>query len=677
MAFFGDPVVTETQRPLPPPRCPVVIEALEPLVDGGRFRAKAVVGTPVVVRADVFAHGHFLVRALLRTRPEGGACWHEVPMRPMGNDRFEANVVPKALGRLEVEVLGEIDTLATWRKDATRRVEGDVYDRNDAVLGARLVRAAAASVARLPEPSSALARQGLDALAERLEGACDLGRLAAALAALGHYDEILARRPLSSANLAVARSVLQVQRELAACSSWYECFPRSASPDPRRPGTLLDLVDRVSYVADLGFDVLYLPPIHPIGMTARKGRNNAASAVPGDVGSPWAIGSASGGHTAVAAELGTIEDFDLLVAEAHRHGLEVALDLAFQCSPDHPWVLEHPDWFAHNPDGTLARAENPPKRYEDVVPFDFSTPERDSLYEALLEVVRFWMAHGVRVFRVDNPHTKPFELWEWLIEAVHRQDPGVVFLSEAFTRPKVMHRLAKLGFDQSYTYFTWRDSKQELADYLQELDHGPGATYFRANLWPNTPDILARSLQQGGRPAFVTRLVLAACGAANYGIYGPPFELLVDEALEPGSEEYLNSEKYEVRHWDLDDPRSIAQVIRRVNAARRRHLALRRDGSLRVHPVDNDALLCWSKGDVSAGDVVVCVVNLDWRFAQSGFVELDLEALGLERDRPFELRDLLEDVTYTWSGGRNYVLLEPARDNVHVLALSLFNPLEH
>ena len=662
-----DPPITDP--PPPPPTGFAVVEGLEPLVDEGRFAAKAVAGDPVVVRATVFAHGHDLVRALVRDRPAGGWEWRVAPMGALGNDRFEAHVTPDHPGRHEVEVLGEVDALATWRRDAARRVEADVFDPNDALEGAALLRAAVRGLA-LGGPAEPEAAHHLETVADKVGAAVDAAGLAAGLGALVDLDEALDRRPLDAGRPAIARTTLQVQRELGACSSWYECFPRSASPDPARAGTLLDLVDRIDYVAGLGFDILYLPPVHPIGTTARKGRNNAAVARPGDVGSPWAIGSPAGGHCAIAPELGTLDDFDLLVAEATRRGLEVALDLAFQCSPDHPWVREHPEWFAHRPDGTIACAENPPKRYEDIYPLDFATPDREGLYRALHEVVRFWLGHGVRVFRVDNPHTKPFELWEWLLGAVHEEDPGVVFLSEAFTRPAVMHRLAKVGFDQSYTYFTWRDTRFELASYLDELAHGPGAAYFRGNLWPNTPDILARSLQQGGRPSFVTRLVLAACGSANYGVYGPAFELLVDGPVRPGSEEYRRSEKYEVRHWDLDDPRSIAEVVRRVNAARRIHPALRRDGSLRIHPTDNDALLCWSKHDERTGDAVVCVVSLDPFHPQSGFVELDLASLGVDPAGPFEIHDLLEDATYTWHGPRNFVLLDPARDNVHFLALS-------
>ncbi|MCU1490457.1 MAG: alpha amylase catalytic region [Acidimicrobiaceae bacterium] len=630
-----------------------VIEAVEPVVDGGRFPAKATVGDSVAVRADVFAHGHELVRAFVRYRPSGARRWTLVPMVPLGNDRFEAEVVPEQIGLLEVEVLGEVDRLAGWRRDAARRAQVR-FEPTDPAAGAALVQQAASKIPALRPVATALRK------------AKDAAGIEAALEALSEHDEEIASRPPDGDPVIFAQE-LAVQRELAACSAWYECFPRSTSPDPSRPGTLKDLEAHLSYVADLGFDVCYLPPVHPIGTTARKGPNNSSEAVPGDVGSPWAIGSPAGGHDAIAPELGTIKDFDKVVARARRLGLEIALDLAFQASPDHPWVHDHPEWFAHRSDGSIACAENPPKRYEDVYPLDFDTADGEGLYAALLGVVRFWMSHGVRVFRVDNPHTKPFAFWEWLIGEVHALDPGVIFLAEAFTRPKVMHRLAKLGFDQSYTYFTWRDNKWELADYLEELAHGPGSTYFRGNLWPNTPDILARSLQHGGRPAFVARLVLAACGSSNYGIYGPMFELLVDAPVAPGSEEYLNSEKYEVHHHDLSRT-PLEEVLRRVNTARRLHPALRRNDSLRFHPVANDFLLCWSKHDDQTGDTVLCLVNLDPDWPQSGFVELDLAALGI-KEGSFVVRDLLDDSTYVWNGSRNFVLLDPARNNAHVLVV--------
>lgn len=645
----------------------VVVESVQPTVDDGRFPAKATSGRPLVVSADVFSHGHEGVRAHLRWRASGSRLWHTVAMRPVGNDAFSAQLLTDRPGGYELEVLGEVDRLGNLRRDAARRVEAGRFDPDDAHHVGLLLTEAAQLLKFAGDVDGArlLGDLATDALAAR--SAKRFGNVLTRLAAV--EDELRAVPPTALEGVS-PRYNLHVAPPLAAFSSWYECFPRSASPTPGRHGTLRDVIARLDYVGALGFDVLYLPPVHPIGTVARKGKNNAAHAGRDDVGSPWAIGSAAGGHSAIAPELGTIEDFDELVGSARDRGIEIALDLAFQCAPDHPWVSEHPEWFLRRPDGTIACAENPPKRYEDIYPLDFDSSDREGLYAALLGVVRHWIGHGVRVFRVDNPHTKPFAFWERLLGDVRASDPETIFLSEAFTRPKVMHRLAKLGFDQSYTYFTWRDTKPELIGYFEELAHGPGAAYLRPNVWPNTPDICARSLQFGGRPSFVSRLVLAAGLSANYGIYGPAFELLVDKPAHLGTDgDYADSEKFEVHSWDLDDPKSIADVIARVNAARHAHHALQQNATLRFHAIDNDQILCWSKRDEATGDSVVCVVSLDPRWPQSGFVELDLEALGIASGAAFTVRDELDGASYRWVGARNFVLLDPARSPAHLFAL--------
>ncbi len=650
-------------RPLPARVSDVVVESVTPLVEGG-FAAKTVAGQALQVEADVFTHGHDVVRAGLRFKRAGTRTWAWARMDALGNDRFAGTFVAPEVGGYDVEVVGNVDHLATWRRDATRRIDGGRFDANDPLTGAQLVEEAADELGVL---ASGPAREAFARVVAELERAGDTLSLAAAIAGLADLDPLLVERPPRPESGATARTTVFAQRPRAACSAWYELFPRSTSPTPGRPGTLLDVAARLDYVAELGFDVLYLPPIHPIGTTARKGRNNSALAVPGDVGSPWAIGSELGGHEAIAPELGTLEDFEKLVREASNRGIEIALDLVFTTSPDHPWVTQHPQWFRHRPDGTIACAENPPKLYQDTYPFDFETEDREGLWRALYGVTRTWIDRGVRIFRVDNPHTKPFAFWEWLIAEVRKDDPEVIFLAEAFTRPKVMHRLAKVGFDQSYTYFAWRFSKHELTEYFEELAHGPGAAYFRPNVWPNTPDILAKSLQSGGRPSFVARLVLAACLSANYGIYGPPFELLVETPATAGSEEYRDSEKYEVKHWDLDDPRSIRDVIARVNRARRGHPALQRNDTLAFHRVDNEALICWSKR--SGKDAVLCVVNLDPVWTQSGWVDLDLGALGIGWSEPFVVHDVLADTDYYWQGPRNFVMLDPSRSPAHVFAV--------
>jgi len=644
----------------------VVIEAVEPVVDCGRFPAKAVVGDRLVVTADVFSHGHGLVRAVLRHRRLGSRRWEETPMRHLGNDAFVGALVPGAEGSLEVEVAAEPDALAVWARDALRRLQAGRPDRSDSALGQQLLGEAADDLARMAGPEAAEASAALLALAERVASGLDMR----ALSHLEGWSDALAARPLHDESTAATfRFRLAVSPVRAAFSSWYELFPRSASPDPRRPGRLSDVIDRLDYVAELGFDVLYLPPIHPIGTTGRKGKGNTTPAGPGDVGSPWAIGATCGGHEAIAPELGTLADFEQLVDEAERRGIDLAMDLAFQCSPDHPWVSEHPEWFRHRPDGTIACAENPPKRYEDIYPLDFHTSDREGLWRALYDVTKLWAERGVRAFRVDNPHTKPFAFWEWLIAEIKKDHPRTIFLSEAFTRPKVMHRLAKAGFDQSYTYFTWRYEKWDLTQYFEELTAAPARAYFRPNVWPNTPDILARSLQRGGRASFIARLVLAAGLSANYGVYGPVFELMWDQPAGPDSEEYLHSEKYEVHHHDLGDPRSLRGLVARVNAARQTHRALQRDSGLRFLPVDNDQIIAWAKLAEEGTDLVIGVVNLDPDWVQSGYLQLGAGELGVELGATFPVRDVLTGESYLWQSGRNFVRLDPAGIPAHLLAL--------
>jgi starch synthase (maltosyl-transferring) len=456
-------------------------------------------------------------------------------------------------------------------------------------------------------------------------------------------------------------------RERAGFSTWYELFPRSAAAAGAH-GTFRDVETRLPYIAAMGFDVLYLPPIHPIGRAFRKGANNSLEPQPGEPGSPWAIGGEAGGHKSIHPELGTLEDFRHLVTKAQEHGIEIALDIAFQASPDHPYVREHPEWFLKRPDGTIQYAENPPKKYQDIYPFHFEGEAWNALWHELKSVVEFWMAQGVRIFRVDNPHTKPFDFWEWLIAEVRRRHPDVIFLSEAFTRPRVMQRLAKLGFTQSYTYFTWRNTKQELTEYFTELNAPPVADFFRPNLWPNTPDILPEYLQFGGRTAFMVRTVLAATLGACYGIYGPAFELMEHEPREPGSEEYRDSEKYQLRRWDLERASSLRDFIARVNRIRRENPALQRDRNLEFHAIDNESLLAYSKA-TAQGDAVLTVVNLDPHHAQSGWLHLDLAPLGVPDGASFQAHDLLSGARFLWKGARAYVSLDPEHTPAHILRI--------
>ncbi|HSL09971.1 MAG TPA: alpha-1,4-glucan--maltose-1-phosphate maltosyltransferase [Actinomycetota bacterium] len=651
--------------PVPPNdgRRRVVIGSVRPQVDGGRFAAKATVGRDVVVRADVFVDGHDRVGATVRWQADGDAAWHEVPMEPLGNDRWRATFTPEAPGLHRFKVTGWVDAFATWHSELVRRLAAGEDLTVELQVGAQLVAAAA-------KRAGGDDRIRLKDWAARLSDA-QPGQHAE-IATAEELTGLMARWPDRARNAATSSgSPIWVDRERAASGAWYELFPRSASRERGRHGTLRDVAMHVPALADLGFDVLYLPPIHPIGHTARKGPNNARSSSPGDVGSPWAIGSDEGGHTAVHPDLGTVDDVGALVKELEAHGMELALDVAFQCSPDHPWVAEHPAWFKHRPDGSIRFAENPPKKYEDVYPLDFETDDWRALWEALLGVITFWMDRGVRIFRVDNPHTKPFAFWEWLIDEVHAIDPGVIFLSEAFTRPRVMEHLAKLGFTQSYTYFAWRTDPTELRDYMTELTTPPLAEYMRPNLWPNTPDILTEELQTGGPSSFRARFLLAATLAANYGIYGPAFEHMEDRPREPGSEEYLHSDKYEIRWREPGAAAGMRELIARVNATRHAHPALQQDASLTFHRADNPMLLVYSKRDERSGDVVLVIVNMDHRHAQSGWTDLDMPALGLAWDAPFTVADDLDGRTYAWRGPRNFVRLDPAHAPGHLFHVAI------
>ncbi|HEX4886394.1 MAG TPA: alpha-1,4-glucan--maltose-1-phosphate maltosyltransferase [Casimicrobiaceae bacterium] len=637
-----------------------VIENVRPHVDHGRFAVKRVEGDRMVVEADCFADGHDVVACRLRFRAEDETAWREAPMEALGNDRWRGSFLLAAPGRYRYTVTAWVDPFLSWRHDFVRRIDPDDI-RIAARVGAALVAQAAARADVHDAPV-------LQRWADELATGGDLEPLRAS--ALDEARAAIALRypDRSRATTCPVEYPLVVDRERARFSTWYEFFPRSCSPSPGVHGTFRDCEARLEYVAGMGFDVVYLPPIHPIGRVRRKGPDNTLAAGPDDVGSPWAIGAAEGGHTQVHPQLGTLDDFRRLVARARELGMEVALDIAFQCAPDHPWVSEHPEWFRMRPDGTVQYAENPPKKYQDIYPFDFESSDWPGLWQALHDVFALWIGEGVRVFRVDNPHTKAFAFWEWSIGRLRAAHPDLIFLSEAFTRPKVMHRLAKLGFTQSYTYFTWRNTREELVAYFTELTQGPGRDYFRPNAWPNTPDILPENLQVGGRASFMARLVLAATLSANYGIYGPAFELLEDAPREPGAEEYLHSEKYELRHWPVDRDDSLAPFIARVNAARREHPALQSNDGLAFVRTDNEQLIAYTK-TAEDGSGVLVVVNLDPHHVQSGWVTLDPADLGVETDRPFQVHDLLSGARYLWSGRRNFVQLDPARSPAHLFRI--------
>jgi starch synthase (maltosyl-transferring) len=635
----------------------VAIADVSPQVDAGRYAVKRVVGEPLEVVATVFTDGHDVLAARVLHRPDGGAAWCDAPMAPLVNDRWAGAVVFGTVGLHEVAVEAWIDRFASWRRGLSRKVDAGQEVTSELLEGAALLRAAA-------ERAGGADGAWLAECAAVLVGGDASVAIDAALAP--DLAATMARHPDRTGAATLPHPLpVRVEVERAAFGAWYECFPRSTSPDTMRPGTLRDLTERLTYVAGMGFDVLYLPPVHPIGRSYRKGRNNTLVADPGDPGSPWAIGAVEGGHTALHPELGTLADFDALVARAGELGVAVALDIAFQCSPDHPWVCEHPEWFRHRPDGTIQYAENPPKRYQDIYPFDFECEAWASLWAALRDVVLFWVGHGVTIFRVDNPHTKPFAFWEWLIAEVRARHPDTVFLSEAFTRPAVMRHLAKVGFSQSYTYFTWRNSRTEIVEYLTELTQTPVREYMRPNFFANTPDILHEYLQTGGRAAFQIRLVLAATLVGSYGIYGPPFELCVGAAV-PGTEEYLDSEKYQVRHWDIDHPAGLQPLVRALNHIRRDNPAFRHDRRLRFFPVDNGALIAYGKTTPDLSNVMIVVVNLDPHHPQSGFLELPLAELGIDPGQSYQVDDLLGGARYLWQGPRNYVALDPQVLPAHV-----------
>jgi starch synthase (maltosyl-transferring) len=644
----------------------VVIEAVRPTVECGRFAAKAATGQPLEVSADVFADGHDQLMAVVRHGPvaRGRAAprREEVPLEPVGNDHWRCLITPPQVGPWEFEVVALADDYGTWVRDLRVRIEAGQDVALELEDGAAMVER------RLERGARGTDRTAIRRLAAALRSA---GSVSARLAAAGTPEALeLMRRTADRSTATVAGPFpLFVDRPLAAFSAWYEMFPRSEGAEPPRSGTFATAERRLEAIARMGFDIVYLPPIHPIGTTFRKGPNNSLESGPDDVGSPWAIGSAEGGHTAVHPALGTLDDFDAFVAEARHRGLEVSLDFAIQCSPDHPWVREHPEWFRHRSDGSIRYAENPPKRYQDIYPIDFDTEDRDGLFRALRDVMVFWMQHGVSVFRVDNPHTKHLPFWEWVIADLRRRNPDVILLSEAFTRPRVMQRLAKVGFTQSYTYFTWRTTKQELSEYLVELSQTEMVDWFRPNFWVNTPDILHEVLQLGGPPAFRLRLVLAALAAPSWGMYAG-YELCESRPVRHGSEEYLDAEKYQLRPRDWERPDSLAPLVTRVNEVRRRHRrAVSQLRTLRIHHVDNDALLCFSRSSDDGSDVLLVIVNLDPVNVREGTTWIDLSALGIPEDQAYEAHDELTDTTYVWHGPSNYVRLDPAVQPGHVLHL--------
>lgn len=619
-------------------------------------------GDVVLIEADIFADGHDLLSAVMRHRHESDSEMVETRMMPLVNDRWRAELVVHRLGFYFFSFEGWVDHFLTWHRDLRKRVDAGVTGNDLDVqlrIGLDMIRAAAVC-------ANDRDRKRLDHYAARLAG----DDVAEDKVPDLWSDELTALMDRNAERKLATREAteyaIEVDPRRAAFSSWYELFPRSTASEPGKHGTLRDVEAQLPRIARMGFDVLYLPPIHPIGTTFRKGRNNTVAAARDDAGSPWAIGGKEGGHKAIHPQLGTMDDFRRLVEAARSRGIELAMDIAFQASPDHPWVTEHEEWFQKRPDGSIQYAENPPKKYQDIYAFHFESDAWADLWKELCDIFRFWIEQGVRTFRVDNPHTKPLPFWHWVIRTVKKHHPDVVFLAEAFTRPKIMYWLAKAGFSQSYTYFAWRNTKFELTQHFEEISKPPVSDFFRPNAWPNTPDILTEYLQYGGRPAFTIRLLLAATLSANYGLYGPVFERYVGAARHPGGEEYGDSEKYEVKNWAATDD-DLTELIAVVNRIRRENPALQQNATLMFHNTTNDEIVCYSK---SAGDeTVLMIVNVDPHNTQAGYVELDVAALNLDANRPFQVHELLTGSRYTWHGPRNYVTLDPRVIPAHIFRI--------
>jgi starch synthase (maltosyl-transferring) len=639
----------------------LVIETLTPQLDGGRYAIKRLLGKVVDIGVNIFKDGHDLIAAHILYRPVGAAEFRSAPLTyHFDVDRWYGSFKPDRLGRWEYTVEAWPDRYGTFRSDLGKRLNAGQDVRSELLDGAdillklsRFLKGDAGR--RIKEAAQKLANPDLS-LEERLR--------------VAFADDVLETvrvPPLPGDATRLEPLPLIVDRLEAGFSAWYELFPRSQGKVPGKHGTFADTAARLPEIAAMGFDVIYLPPIHPIGVTHRKGRNNSVTCEPHDVGSPWAIGGAEGGHDAVHPELGTIEEFDTLVKEAAELGIEIALDYALQCSPDHPWVKAHPNWFFVRPDGTLRYAENPPKKYEDIYPINFWSDDRENLWHACRDLVLYWASHGVKIFRVDNPHTKPLAFWEWMIADVQREHPDVIFLSESFTRPNRMKSLGKLGFTQSYTYFTWKNSSWELRDYMTELTKTDMVEYYRPNFFANTPDILHEYLQHGGRPAFRIRLILAATLSPIYGIYSG-YELCENVAVKPGSEEYLDSEKYEIRVRDWNAPGNIKQDVSRLNRIRAENAALHELANFEPVHSDFEGIFAYRKH--APGNELLVVVNLDPHQAHETMIDVPIAAMGIETDEPYEVNDLLTGARYTWRGARNYVKLDPSERVAHLFRVT-------
>ncbi|WPP50882.1 alpha-1,4-glucan--maltose-1-phosphate maltosyltransferase [Catalinimonas niigatensis] len=639
----------------------VIIEHLSPQVENGQFPAKRSLGEDVEVQADIFADGHDIVKGVLLYKHSNDKNMQKIPMQYIVNDRWKATFTPETTGFYEYTVLAFVDHFASWQYGLRKKYEAQQDIKVELLIGAEML--------------EKVAGRTHGEVADRLKGWAESIRRhdhqdfidqAVQLSLNDEVTDLMYQHyDLTDATTYPTNFTVEVERKKALFSTWYELFPRSAASEPGRHGNFHDVVRLLPEIAGMGFDVIYLPPIHPIGRSHRKGLNNALQANHGDPGSPWAIGSEEGGHKAIHAELGNMDDFQHLLREAENNGIEMALDIAFQCSPDHPYVKEHPQWFKWRPDGTVQYAENPPKKYQDILPINFENDDWQNLWEELKSVIQFWVDKGVKIFRVDNPHTKAFGFWQWAIGDIRSRNPEVIFLAEAFTRPRVMERLAKAGFNQSYTYFTWRNNPWEMREYMQELTSSPLRDYFRPNFWPNTPDILPPVLVHGGEPAFIMRLILAATLSSNYGLYGPVYEFGINTPF-PGKEEYLDSEKYEVKHWDWHKETRIKEIITRINKIRKENPALQDTFNIHFADSSNPNILCFGKYDPKSKNKIIVAVNMDPYNTQGASVRIPVEQIGINPHAPYEVYDMMSYSRYTWHGEWNYVEMNPYQMPAHV-----------
>lgn len=638
----------------------VIISNISPLIENGIFPAKSVINEQIIISADIFCDGHDEIDASVMIKQQDQHQWKESRMKFQMNDFWQAELELDKPGFYEFKIQAWIDHFSTWKKGLQKKFDAGQNVDVELLIGADLLEKAAADA---DNPDKDFLLKSINKLRNPKNSESGV-----ALALNDSLANLMFKYRVSDLVTISHSCIIEVERKKAAYSTWYELFPRSAAIEPGKHGTFKDVERLLPRVANMGFDVLYFPPIHPIGEINRKGKNNSLTPTDDDPGSPWAIGNRTGGHKAIHPELGNLKNFKDLVKEAKKLDIEIAMDIAYQCAPDHPYVKQYPQWFKWRPDGSVQYAENPPKKYEDILPINFETEDWENLWIELKSVIDYWIKQGVFIFRIDNPHTKAFPFWEWMIKEVRKKNPEVIFLAEAFTRPRMMERLAKAGFNQSYTYFTWRTTKKEIEEYMTELTKTSRRYYFRANFWPNTPDILPDELSLGGENAHITRLILAATLSSNYGLYGPVYEFGINTP-HPGKEEYTDNEKYEIKHWDWSKYSRIKEIISRVNHIRKNHPALQSTWNIEFAETNNDQIICYCKADLRANDRLLIAVNLDHYHTQGAHVKIHLEKLGLNPNKPCKVHDLLSGHEYEWQDEWNYVELDPFQMPAHIFRI--------